>query len=49
MRQPAELVARVRIPATMAFDVIRSINEELTAYEREAGEVRRPGEAPDAP
>jgi hypothetical protein len=47
--QSAQLVARVRIPATIAFDMIRSINDELSAYELEAGELRRPGDAPDAP
>ena len=39
----------LHIPATMAFNVISSINDELTKYEQEFGEVRRPGELPGAP
>jgi hypothetical protein len=46
--QLAELVARVHIPATMAFNVITSINDELTKYEQEFGEVRGPDEMPGA-
>jgi Protein of unknown function (DUF3467). len=42
-----QVVARVRIPVTMAFEMIRRIHDELTAYEREFGEVRRPGDSPE--
>ena len=38
------VVTRVRIPATFVFDVIRAVNTEMTNYEREFGEIRRPEE-----
>ena len=37
-------VARVRIPVTLLFDVIRALNNEMTSYEQQFGEIRRPGE-----
>jgi uncharacterized protein DUF3467 len=39
---PARVVARVRIPPTLVFDVIRAINERMTLYEEEWGEIARP-------
>ena len=38
------ITSRVRVPATMIFDVIRSLNEVMTRYERIYGEIHRPGE-----
>lgn len=38
-------VARVRIPVTLIFDVLKALNEEMTEYERAHGEIRRPGGA----
>ena len=43
-RIPCRVVARVRIPATLVFDVIRAINDEMTLYEQSFGEIRRPHE-----
>lgn len=43
IRAPHRLVARVRIPPTAVFDIIRTINENLTMYERRFGQIRRPG------
>ena len=37
------LVARVRIPVTLVFDVIRALNENMTRYEETFGEIARPG------
>jgi Protein of unknown function (DUF3467) len=40
---PARVVARVKIPVTVVFDVIRALNENMTRYEQAFGEIRRPG------
>jgi hypothetical protein len=34
----------VRIPVTLLFDVIRALNDEMTRYEQQFGEIQRPGE-----
>lgn len=39
----AQVVSRVRIPPTIVFDLLRSINENLTDYEETFGEIRQPG------
>jgi hypothetical protein len=39
---PARVVARVRIPPTIVFELIRAINATMEAYEAEWGEIRRP-------
>ena len=44
LRVPCRVVARVRIPATLVFDVIRAINDEMTRSEQTFGEIRRPHE-----
>jgi Protein of unknown function (DUF3467) len=36
------IVVRVRVPLTMMFEFIREMNESLTRYEQEHGEIRRP-------
>ena len=41
-RVPCEIVARVRVPPTVLFDFLRSINENLTNYEAAFGPVQRP-------
>jgi hypothetical protein len=43
-RVPCRVVARVKVPATVVFDMIRAMNENLTRYEGKFGVVRRPGE-----
>jgi hypothetical protein len=45
VRAPCRVVARVKIPVTVVFDVIRAINENMTRYEQAFGEIRRPGQA----
>jgi Protein of unknown function (DUF3467) len=47
IRAPHRLVARVRVPPTSVFDIIRTINQNLTLYEQKFGQIRTPG--PDAP
>lgn len=54
IRAPHRLVARVRIPPTAVFDIIRTINQNLTMYEQTFGQIRQPGGPqplypPDAP
>jgi hypothetical protein len=46
IRAPHRLVARVRIPPSTVFDIIRTVNENLTMYEHKFGQIRTPG--PDA-
>jgi hypothetical protein len=38
---PCRVVARIKIPPTVVFDVIRAINENMTRYESVFGEIRR--------
>ena len=44
---PCRVVARVKIPVTLVFDVIRALNEQMTAYEEQFGEIQRPGSQED--
>ena len=39
---PCRIVSHVKIPVPLVFDVIRTLNEEMTKYEAEFGEIRRP-------
>ena len=39
---PARIVARVRLPPGVMFDLIRTINATMTRYEAEWGEIARP-------
>ena len=41
---PQRLVARVRVPPTAVFDIIRTINQNLTMYEQKFGQIRQPGQ-----
>jgi uncharacterized protein DUF3467 len=43
IRAPHRLVARIRIPPTSVFDIIRTINQNLTMYEQKFGQIRTPG------
>jgi hypothetical protein len=40
---PHRLVARIRVPPTAVFDIIRTINQNLTLYEQRFGQIRPPG------
>src|SRR4029079_11499738 len=46
-RVPCQVVARVRVPPTVVFDFLRTINENLSTYETSFGAIQRPasGEA----
>lgn len=39
---PCRIVSRVKIPVPLVFDLIRTLNEEMTKYEAAFGEIRRP-------
>ncbi len=45
---PSRIVSRVKIPVTVVFDVIRALNENMTQYEEQFGEIQRPGEDEEA-
>jgi hypothetical protein len=39
---PCRVVSRVRIPVTLIFDLIRTLNDNMTVYENVFGEIRPP-------
>lgn len=39
-----QVVARVRIPPTIVFDLLQGLNEALGQYEETFGPIRQPGE-----
>lgn len=41
---PLLVVSRIRMPVTAIFDVLRSVNAEMTGYERRFGEIARRSE-----
>jgi hypothetical protein len=43
IRAPHRLVARVRVPPTSVFDIIRTISQNLAMYEQKFGPIRTPG------
>ena len=43
IRAPHRLVARVRVPPTSVFEIIRTISQNLSMYEQKFGPIRTPG------
>ena len=43
IRAPHRLVARVRVPPTSAFEIVRTISQNLAMYEQKFGPIRTPG------
>ncbi len=43
MHVPCRVVARVKVPPTLVFDIIRAMNENLTGYEEKFGAIKKPG------
>ena len=39
---PCRIVARLKIPPTLVFDIMKALNQNLTTYEEGYGEIRRP-------
>jgi hypothetical protein len=46
IRAPHQLVARIRIPPTAVFDIIRTVSQNLSLYEQRFGQIRHPGGQP---
>jgi hypothetical protein len=46
---PCRVVARVKIPTSLVFDLMRTVNENMTRYEERFGEIRRPGSERGSP
>ena len=42
VRVPTRITARVKIPPTLIFDVIRVLNDNMTRYEQAFGPISRP-------
>ena len=38
----AQVVSRVRIPPTIVFEILKTLNQNLTEYEDAYGEIQRP-------
>ncbi len=43
MHVPCRVTARIKVPPTLVFDIIRALNDNLTGYEEKFGSIRRPG------
>ena len=41
---PLHVLARVKLPAAQIFELMTTLNDAMTGYERLYGEIRRPGE-----
>ena len=41
---PSRVTARVKIPPTLVFDIVRALNANMTKYEEQFGSIRRPGQ-----
>jgi hypothetical protein len=39
---PCRVVARVKIPPTLVFDIIKTLNANLTGYEETFGDIKPP-------
>jgi hypothetical protein len=38
---PCQVVSRVKIPPTVIFDLMKALNENMSKYEEQFGEIRR--------
>ncbi len=43
---PCRIVARIKVPPTVVFDILRAVNENLGRYEAAFGAIRPPGGGP---
>lgn len=43
VRVPCRVTARVKVPPTLVFDIIRALNDNLSGYEDKFGAIQRPG------
>ncbi|MFN2525756.1 MAG: DUF3467 domain-containing protein [Actinomycetota bacterium] len=42
LRIPCRVVSRVRLPVTLMFEVLRTLNANMTRYESTFGEIKEP-------
>jgi hypothetical protein len=49
IRVPCRVTARVKVPPTLVFEILRALNLNMTGYEERFGEIRRPGEEESPP
>ena len=45
---PCQVVGRIKIPPTLVFDLMRTLNDNMSKYEKSYGEIRRP-QPPETP
>lgn len=43
VKVPCRVTARVKVPPTLVFEILKALNQNMTGYEEEFGEIRRPG------
>lgn len=44
---PCQIVSRVKVAPSLIFDLLRTLNENMTRYEAQFGEIQRPGQNGD--
>ena len=44
IRVPCRVTARIKVPPTLVFEILKALNTNMTGYEERFGEIRRPGE-----
>ena len=42
LKVPCRVTARVKVPPTLVFEMLRALNTNMTGYEQRFGEIRRP-------
>lgn len=43
VKVPCRITARVKVPPTLVFDILKALNTNMTGYEERFGEIRRLG------
>jgi hypothetical protein len=46
---PCRVVARIKVPPTLLFDILQALNENMTMYENVFGDIQRPTANPPQP
>lgn len=46
---PCRVVSRIRIPVTVAEDMLRALAQNVTDFEQTVGRIRKPGDAIEPP
>jgi len=49
VKVPCRVTARIKVPPTLAFEILRALNLNMTGYEARFGEIRRLYEGPVPP